>query len=45
MTKSLKGTKTELNLCKSFAGESQARNRYEFFASEGGQLLKPMILF
>jgi rubrerythrin len=33
MTKSLKGTKTELNLCKSFAGESQARNRYEFFAS------------
>ena len=33
MTKSLKGTKTELNLLKSFAGESQARNRYEFFAS------------
>jgi rubrerythrin len=30
---SLKGTKTELNLLKSFAGESQARNRYEFFAS------------
>jgi rubrerythrin len=33
MGKSLKGTKTELNLLKSFAGESQARNRYEFFAS------------
>jgi rubrerythrin len=33
MAKSLKGTKTEQNLLKSFAGESQARNRYEFFAS------------
>jgi rubrerythrin len=33
MAKSLKGTKTEKNLLKSFAGESQARNRYEFFAS------------
>ena len=33
MTKSLKGTKTEQNLLKAFAGESQARNRYEFFAS------------
>ncbi|MEA1972996.1 MAG: ferritin family protein [Candidatus Cloacimonadota bacterium] len=32
MTKSLKGTRTEKNLLKSFAGESQARNRYEFFA-------------
>ena len=32
-TKSLKGTQTEKNLLKSFAGESQARNRYEFFAS------------
>ena len=31
MSKSLKGTKTEQNLLKSFAGESQARNRYEFF--------------
>ncbi len=34
MNKSLKGTKTEQNLLKSFAGESQARNRYEFFASQ-----------
>lgn len=33
MSKSLKGTKTEQNLLKAFAGESQARNRYEFFAS------------
>ena len=32
MSKPLKGTKTEQNLLKSFAGESQARNRYEFFA-------------
>jgi len=30
---SLKGSKTEKNLLKSFAGESQARNRYTFFAS------------
>ncbi|ROL62260.1 rubrerythrin family protein, partial [Bacteroidetes/Chlorobi group bacterium ChocPot_Mid] len=28
----LAGSKTEQNLLKSFAGESQARNRYEFFA-------------
>jgi rubrerythrin len=33
MAKSIKGTKTEQNLLKSFAGESQARNRYDFFAS------------
>ncbi len=31
--KSLKGTKTAENLLKSFAGESQARNRYTFYAS------------
>jgi rubrerythrin len=29
----LKGTKTEQNLLKAFAGESQARNRYTYFAS------------
>jgi rubrerythrin len=29
---SIKGTKTEQNLLKAFAGESQARNRYEFAA-------------
>jgi rubrerythrin len=33
MSTSIKGTRTEQNLLKSFAGESQARNRYEFFAS------------
>jgi len=32
-TKGLKGTKTEKNLLASFAGESQARNRYTYFAS------------
>ena len=32
--KSLKGTETEKNLLKAFAGESQARNRYTYFASE-----------
>ncbi len=30
---SLKGTKTERNLLTAFAGESQARNRYSYFAS------------
>ena len=30
---SLKGTQTEKNLLTSFAGESQARNRYTYFAS------------
>ncbi|QVK19473.1 rubrerythrin family protein [Mycoplasmatota bacterium] len=30
--KSLKGTETEKNILKSFAGESQARNRYHLFA-------------
>ena len=32
MGKSVKGTRTEKNLLKAFAGESQARNRYTFFA-------------
>jgi len=31
---SLQGTKTEQNLLKSFAGESQARMRYDYFASQ-----------
>jgi len=31
--KSLKGTKTERNILTAFAGESQARNRYTYFAS------------
>ncbi len=32
--KSLKGTQTEKNLMTAFAGESQARNRYTFWASK-----------
>ncbi len=34
MKKSIKGTRTEQNLLKAFAGESQARTRYTFFASQ-----------
>ncbi len=30
----LKGSKTEANLLKAFAGESQARNKYTYFASK-----------
>ena len=30
----LKGTKTEKNLMQAFAGESQARNKYTYFASK-----------
>jgi rubrerythrin len=32
--KSVKGTRTEKNLLGAFAGESQARNRYTYFASQ-----------
>ena len=32
--KELKGTKTEANLREAFAGESQARNKYSYFASK-----------
>ena len=35
MGKSIKGSKTEKNLLAAFAGESQARNRYTYFASVG----------
>jgi len=34
MGKSVKGTRTEKNLLASFAGESQARNRYTYFAGQ-----------
>jgi len=34
MSKSVKGTQTEQNLLNSFAGESQARMRYTYFASK-----------
>ena len=30
----LKGTKTEANLMEAFAGESQARNKYTYYASQ-----------
>ncbi len=33
MANSIKGTRTEMNLLAAFAGESQARNRYTYFAS------------
>ncbi len=33
MAKSIRGTRTEQNLLKAFAGESQARNRYTYFSS------------
>jgi len=35
--KELKGTKTEKNLLKAFAGESQARTRYTYFASQANK--------
>ena len=48
MNKSIKGTKTEQNLLKAFAGESQARNRYTYFASaakkEGYQQVSDIFL-
>jgi rubrerythrin len=34
MEKSIKGTETEKNLLKAFAGESQARSRYTYFAKQ-----------
>jgi len=34
MPRSIKGTETERNLLAAFAGESQARNRYTFYASK-----------
>ncbi|MBQ0013535.1 MAG: rubrerythrin family protein [Proteobacteria bacterium] len=45
---SLKGTQTEKNILMAFAGESQARNRYTFFASaankEGFQAIAKIFL-
>ena len=34
MAKELKGSKTEANLWEAFAGESQARNKYTYYASK-----------
>jgi rubrerythrin len=39
MTVELKGSKTEKSLLMAFAGESQARNRYTYFASEARKKL------
>jgi len=39
--KELKGTKTEQNLMTAFAGESQARNKYTYYAAQA----KKMVLF
>jgi len=36
MVKRIKGTKTEENMLKAFAGESQAKNRYEFASKVAG---------
>ncbi|MEE8329390.1 MAG: rubrerythrin family protein [Thermodesulfovibrionia bacterium] len=48
MAKSIKGTRTEQNLLKAFAGESQARNRYTYFASaarkEGYEQISALLL-
>ena len=42
MGKSIKGTRTEKNLAISFAGESQARMRYTYFASVAKkEIIKP----
>ncbi len=45
---SLKGTKTEKNVLTAFAGESQAKNRYTFFASkakkEGYEQIRALFL-
>ncbi|MBE0663586.1 MAG: rubrerythrin family protein [Bacteroidales bacterium] len=48
MEKSIKGTRTEQNLLKAFAGESQAKNRYTFFAkvakTEGYEQISALFL-
>jgi rubrerythrin len=48
MTKSLKGTQTEKNLLAAFAGESQARNKYTFYAqvakNEGYEQINKLFL-
>ena len=38
----LKGTKTEQNLMTAFAGESQARNKYTYFASKAKMWFKEL---
>lgn len=47
--KSLQGTKTAVNLARAFAGESQARNRYTFYAgyakNEGHNVISAIFTF
>jgi rubrerythrin len=40
----IKGTRTEKNLLKAFAGESQAKNRYEFAKKEGYEQIAAIFL-
>ena len=35
----LKGTKTEKNLKEAFAGESQARNKYTYYAAKAKKMV------
>ena len=44
MAKSIKGTQTEINLMKAFAGESQARMHYNYFASVAKKESFPQIV-
>jgi len=47
--KSLQGTRTAINLARAFAGESQARNRYTFYAgyakNEGHNVISALFTF
>ena len=42
--KELKGTKTEKNLQEAFAGESQARNKYTYYASKAKKMVMCRLL-
>ena len=44
MAKSIKGTQTEKNLLTSFAGESQARMRYTYFASVAKKFSQKLLI-
>ena len=39
------GTQTEKNLWEAFAGESQARNKYTYFASKAKKVLSRLLRF
>lgn len=42
--KELKGTKTEKNLMEAFSGESQARNKYSYYASKAKKMATSRLL-